>query len=61
MTAPLVLSRDLKKIIAHNSDIFKIWFKSWLVSSVPIIIDKPKWFINDQDTSVGYIVLFLPI
>ena len=58
-TAPLVLSRDLKNIIAHNSDIFKIWFKSWLVSYVLTRIDKPKWCINDQDTSVGDIVLFL--
>ena len=57
-TAPLVLSHDLKKIIAQNSDIFKTWLKSWLVSYVPTIISKPKWFKNDQDISIGDIVLF---
>ena len=47
-TCPLELSHDVKKIIQTNSDIFKIWFKSWLVSYVPHIMDRPKWFENDR-------------
>ena len=29
---PLILSHDIKKIVQTNSDIFKVWFKSWLIS-----------------------------
>ena len=43
-TYPLELTHDTKKIIETNSEIFKVWFKSWLVSYVPSLIDKPKWF-----------------
>ena len=39
-------------------DIFKTWFRSWLVSYVPTIVGKPKWFKNDKDISVGDIILF---
>ena len=53
------LSKDVKRIIKNNKDIFKVWFKSWLISYVPTLIDKPKWFQNDRDVSEGNIVLFL--
>ena len=49
----------MKKIVETNNNIFKIWFKSWLVSYVPTLIDRPKWFENDKNLSEGDIVLFL--
>ena len=58
-TYPLELTHDTKKIIETNSEIFKVWFKSWLVSYVPSLIDKPKWFKNDRNISEDDIVLFL--
>ena len=57
-TAPLVLSHDLKKIIQTNEDIFKVWFKSWLISYVPTLVPRPKWFETNRRISKGDIVLF---
>ena len=56
-TSPLTLSRDSKKIIDRNEKIFSAWFRSWLISYVPNLIHRPKWFKNDQHVSVGDIVL----
>ena len=58
-TEPLILSQDVKKIISTNADIFKAWFKSWLVSCVPSLIEQPKWFKNRGNLSVGDVILFL--
>ena len=57
-TAPLVLSKDVKKIVATNSEIFKAWFHGWLVSYVPLLMDAPKWFTNDRNIAEGDVVLF---
>ena len=57
-TAPLVLTRDVKKIVETNSDIFNTWFKSWLTSYVPTLMDSPKWFKNDRNMAEGDVVLF---
>ena len=43
-TVPLILSGDVKKIVQSNDDIFRAWFKSWLVSYVPTLVPQPKWF-----------------
>ena len=39
---PLVLSGEHKKLIDRNADIFRAWFKAWLISYVPTIIDLLK-------------------
>ena len=57
--APLVLSGDHKKLIEKNASIFRSWFKAWLVSYIPSIIERPKWHKNVSDIHVGDIVLFL--
>jgi hypothetical protein len=57
-TAPLVLSRDVKKIVQMNNDIFKVWFNSWLISYVPTLMESPKWFQNDRNMAEGDVVLF---
>ena len=58
-TAPLEINHDIRKIIQSNNEIFKAWFKEWLVSCVPNLIKQPKWFITDRSIAVGDVVLFL--
>ena len=60
-SGPLELSNDHKSIIKANSDIFQAWFKAWLISYVPTLIHKPKWFHTDRDMNVGDVVLFLKV
>ena len=57
-TEPLEISNDFRRIIESNNKIFTTWFREWLVSYVPTLIEKPKWFVSDKDISVGDIVLF---
>ena len=57
-TAPLVLSSDVKKLVQMNREIFTAWFRSWLTSYVPSLIETPKWFKNDRNIAVGDVVLF---
>ena len=58
-TAPLELSNDYRRIIEGNNNIFSTWFKEWLISYVPTLVDKPKWFQSDRNVCVGDVVLFL--
>ena len=58
-TVPLVLAEDYKSIVAQNSGIVKSWFKEWLVSYVPQLVDQPKWFLTERSICVGDVVLFL--
>ena len=57
--APLRISGDHKGVIDSNANIFKAWFKAWLVSYVPSLIERPKWHDIDKQVNVGDIVLFL--
>ena len=50
---------DPKKIIKGNNDVFKTWFKVWLISYVPTLMSQPKWFDSTRDPKVGDIVLLL--
>ena len=58
-TAPLEISHDFRKIIESNNKIFDSWFKQWLISYVPTLVEKPKWFFTERNICVGDIVLFL--
>ena len=58
-TEPLTISNDFRRYIERNKDIFDKWFTEWLVSYVPELIEKPKWFVTDRDVCMGDIVLFL--
>ena len=58
-TEPLRLEPDFKGIIENNRKIFEVWFKEWLTSVVPLLIEKPKWFKTDRHAAVGDVVLFL--
>ena len=56
---PLTLAHDVKKIIETNEQIFSAWFKAWLTSYVPNLVDRPKWHRSDDSLQVGDVVLFL--
>ena len=43
-TAPLGISRDIRRIIESNKNIVTAWFDVWLTSYVPTLLDQPKWF-----------------
>ena len=58
-TAPLELSNDFRRIIEGNNEIFTAWFREWLVGYVPTLVERPKWFKNERNVSVGDVVLFL--
>ena len=58
-TAPLILKNDARRIIESNDKIFESWFKEWLISYVPKLIEKPKWFNTERNLCVGDVVLFV--
>ena len=53
LTAPLIIKNDALQIIESNDKIFKSWFKEWLISYVPKLIKKPKWFVTERNLCVG--------
>ena len=57
--APLIICPDHKKMIKSNAEIFKAWFKAWLVSYLPSLIERPKWNRSDGALGIGDVVLFL--
>ena len=58
-TAPLEIVSDIRKIIEHNNKIFDVWFKEWLTSYVPSLVEQPKWFQTERNVAIGDVVLFL--
>ena len=57
--APLIMTGHCKRIIEANANIFTAWFKAWLVSFVPTLIERPKWHKSDKNLNIGDVVLFL--
>ena len=57
--SPLTLSYDHKQLIERNADIFRAWFKAWLISYLPSLMERPKWHKTDREMQVGDVVLFL--
>ena len=58
-TEPLKIEKDIRRIIESNNKIFEVWFKEWLTSYVPSLVEKPKWFITEKNVSIGDVILFL--
>ena len=50
---------DPERIINSNAKLFQTWFRCWLISCVPKLMDQPKWFDSSRDSNVGDVVLFL--
>ena len=57
--APLVISPDHTRIIDQNANIFRAWFKSWLIGYLPQLVERPKWHSTGREMQVGDVVLFL--
>ena len=58
-SGPLRASENFKLLLKSNEQIYETWFKSWLISYVPTLLDRPKWFKSDENIKVGDVVLFL--
>ena len=56
---PLTICSDHNKMIESNSNIFRAWFTTWLVSYVPTLVERPKWHTDKGTIHIGDIVLFL--
>ena len=56
---PLEVKDDLRRIIESNREVYEVWFREWLVSCVPMLVEKPKWFVTERNICVGDVVLFL--
>ena len=57
--SPLILVNDHKRLIEKNANIFRAWFKSWLVSYLPSLMERSTWHKTDREMQVGDVVLFL--
>ena len=55
---PLSISGDFRKIIESNARIFESWFREWLVSHVPSLVQQPKWFSSERSVTIGDVVIF---
>ena len=58
-TGCLSVVDDYSKMLHANARVFKAWFKAWLISYVPQLIQMTKWFKSDEQLQVGDVVLFL--
>ena len=57
--APVRICNDHRSLIEQNAKIFKAWFKAWLISYLPSLVERQKWHTSDREILVGDIVLFL--
>jgi hypothetical protein len=55
----MLITTDPDKILKENNKIFQAWFENWLVSSVPNLIEQPKWYKTNHHLKVGDVVLFM--
>ena len=55
---PLELTGKVDRILKLKTDVFQSWWEAWLVSALPKLIPRPKWFKNDVDMKCGNIILF---
>ena len=44
----ILTPNDFQYIIENNNAIFTVWFREWLISYVPMLIEKPKWFVSER-------------
>ena len=58
-SVPLKVKHDVRGIIESNKAIVDAWFKVWLTSYLPTLLEHTKWFTNDRSIRVGDVVLFL--
>ena len=56
---PLTVSNNPKTFLKCNEQLFNAWFENWLITHVPKLMHKPKWFDNERDVKEGDVILFL--
>ena len=56
---PLSVTGKCEKFLEENERIFYSWFHQWLISYVPTLLKQQKWFHDDDELSVGDIVIFM--
>ena len=42
-----------------NEQIYNSWFENWMISHVPKLMMKPKWFKDDDELKEGDVIMFL--
>ena len=57
--ATMEVAGNPDRILKENRKIFNSWFKVWLVSHVPRLMNCPKWFSTAHDIKICDVVLFL--
>ena len=56
---PVEVTGSPDKIVAANNDVYRTWFKCWLVEYVPTLMQQQKWFVSSERKLVeGDIILF---
>ena len=55
----MVTTDKYYKIIEQNNKIYEAWFETWLVSHVPKLMARPKWYNTERDMKICDVVLFL--
>ena len=55
---PVEITGKIERMLQLKSDIFKSWWKAWLVSALPKLLAKPKWFRKDENVKKGDIIIF---
>ena len=50
---------NFDRILKENRKIFNSWFEAWLISHVPNLMNRPKWFSADHGIKICGVVLFL--
>ena len=58
-SGPLTAQESFKRILDTNKEIYDTWFRSWLKSYVPTLVDRPKWLTSNDEVRAGDVVLFL--
>ena len=56
---PMIVTDSILKIVESNKKVFESWFEAWIISHVPKLIDKPKWYNTDREMKICDVVLLL--
>ena len=57
----LQVTDKLERLMRLKTDVFNSWWEAWLVSAVPKLMAKPKWFSGDKDVKKGDVVIFCKV
>ena len=55
---PLEVTDKLERLMRLKVEVFESWWESWLVSAVPKLMPRPKWFVNERDVKEGDVIIF---